>query len=100
MYLTVQQVSSYLQIKTSTIYAWVGQGRIPFVKIHGVIRFQQEEIDQWVESFRKNKEELPRASFRGKDRKDIDLLIAKAKWDVYNGRCGETRPISSPEKEN
>lgn len=100
MYLTVKQVSNHLQIKISTIYAWVAQGKIPCVKIHGVIRFRQEEIEQWVESFRKNGAELPRAGCRGKDRKDIDLLIAKAKWDVYNGRRGETRPISSPEKES
>jgi excisionase family DNA binding protein len=103
-YLTVKQVSHYLQIKPSTIDAWVVQGRIPSVKIHGVVRFQQEEIDRWVESFRKDETKtLPAkifpVDFRAEDQKDIDLLIAKAKREVYNPRRGETRPISSPRKE-
>lgn len=99
MYLTVKQVSHYLQIKPSTIYAWVVQGRIPFVKIHGVVRFRQEEIDRWVESFRKDGTKILSVDFRGEDQKDIDLLIEKARREVYNNRRGETRPISSPGKE-
>lgn len=99
MYLTVKQVSHYLQIKPSTIYAWVVQGRIPFVKIHGVVRFRQEEIDRWVESFRKDGAKILPVDFRGEDQKDIDLLIAKARREAYNSRRGETRPISSPGKE-
>lgn len=98
MYLTVQQVSSYLQVKTSTIYAWVGQGRIPFVKIHGVIRFQKEEIEQWVETFRK-KEHGPPLRLQRRVHQDVDTIIARVKGEVYNATRGETKPESAQRKE-
>jgi excisionase family DNA binding protein len=98
--LTIRELSQYLNIKRSTLYAWAAQGKIPHVKIHGVIRFQKEEIDAWVESFRKERlKKVPSPSFSGRDYKDIDTIIAKAKREVYNAHRGETRPISSPGKE-
>lgn len=100
MYLTVTQVSHHLQIKPSTIYAWVAQGRIPFVKIHGVIRFRQEEIDLWVASFQKEREKIPSLDFSKKNQRDIDLLIARTKQEVYNSSRGETKPKSAQGKED
>lgn len=75
MYLDIKELTQYLNIKTSTLYAWVAQGRIPAIKIHGLIRFQKEEIDAWGESFRKEKlKVVPSLSFAGKDYKDIDRI--------------------------
>ena len=53
--LTISQVSNLLNIKPSTLYAWVSQGKIPHVKIHGLIRFQSEDIQQWLTSFHAQK---------------------------------------------
>jgi excisionase family DNA binding protein len=96
MYLDIKELSRYLNIKRSTLYAWKAQGKIPFIKIHGLIRFQKEKIDAWIESFQKDglKNFLP--NFPGRNLKDIDALIEKAKREVYNAPRGETRPISSP----
>jgi excisionase family DNA binding protein len=98
MYLDVKELSRYLNIKPSTLYAWVTQGKIPYFKIHRLIRFRKDAIDAWLESFRKDGLKMPSASFVGKDYKDIDTVIARAKREVYNTHRGETRPISSLRK--
>ncbi len=95
MLLTIKEVAMSLQIKPATLYAWASQGRIPCIKIHGLIRFEKEEIDQWVEGFR----ERPKAAVSPRVRPgafDIDRVIARAKKATYNAHHGETRPRSSP----
>jgi excisionase family DNA binding protein len=100
IYLTPQQISHYLQIKISTIYAWVAQGKIPFIKIHGVIRFQKDEIDCWVETFRKKIPQLPfPLQLKKQTHQDINAVIARAKQGVYNAIRGETKPESAQRKE-
>lgn len=95
MLLTIKEVATRLQIKPSTLYAWAAQGRLPCFKIHGLVRFRREEIDQWLESFRERpKAEKSRPVRRSAS--DINRVIARAKRDVYNPRHGETRHRSSP----
>lgn len=94
-YWDVQRLSAYLNIKPCTLYAWAAQGRIPCLKIHGLVRFRKDEIDQWVESFR----ERPKATESPRMRAsafDIDRVIARAKRAAYNSPHGETRQRSSP----
>ncbi len=95
MLLTVKEVATSLQIKQTTLYAWAAQGRIPCIKIHGLVRFRKEEIDLWVDSFREQSKAAgpPRTHPRAFD---IDRVIARAKRAAYNARHGETRPRSSP----
>ena len=40
--LTVKDMATRLQVKEKTIYAWASQGKIPCVKVNGVIRFDAE----------------------------------------------------------
>ena len=94
----IKALSEYLQIKVSTLYAWTSQKKIPCIKIHGVIRFRKEEIDEWLDSFHRKKSEAAPMKFKGR-KSDIDSLIARAKREVYNGSCGETRPESAQRKE-
>lgn len=47
----VSALSHLLNIKPCTLYAWAAQGRIPCLKIHGLVRFQKKEIDKWMENF-------------------------------------------------
>ena len=94
-YPSIKDLSDYLNIKPSTLYAWAAQGKIPCLKIHGLIRFDREAIDHWLESFRsrqQNRVGIPRC--RGR-KVDLDPLIASAKREVYTARRGETRPKSS-----
>ena len=51
VWLTVNTLSQRLQIKSSTLYAWANQGKIPCRKIHGLVRFDPTEIDRWLASF-------------------------------------------------
>ena len=51
--LTIQQLSDYLSIKRSTLYAWVERGFIPHYKMNRLIRFKKEEIDTWLEDLKK-----------------------------------------------
>jgi excisionase family DNA binding protein len=95
--LTIAQVSELLHIKPSTLYAWVSQGKIPHVKIHGLIRFQAEEIQQWLASFHNQKANtLKLKGNKGRGLSHLDTIIVRAKEEAYNSRHGETRPRSSP----
>ena len=94
-FLTVKEVSQWLSIKPSTLYLWAGQGKIPCIVINGLIRFQKEELDTWLSSFRDEKP-ASRINFSKTGHDDIDTIIARAKKDLYTPRYGETRPTSSP----
>jgi len=90
MYLNIEELSQYLNIKSSTLYAWVAQGKIPHVKINRLIRFQKEEIDAWVESFRSG-DDRPKAILKYHKRRsheDIRALIDRAKREAYNTNHG------------
>jgi excisionase family DNA binding protein len=95
MLLTIRDLSDQLQIKASTLYAWASQGKIPSRKIHGLLRFDREEIQQWLVSFSKAPLPAPPSLLPGgTGNLDIDRLIARVKRDVYTPRHGETRPRS------
>ena len=96
MLLTIRDLSKQLQIKTSTLYAWAAQGKIPSRKIHGLLRFDAKEIQQWLASFDKAPIPAPSSLFASASGKlDVDRLIARTKRDVYTPCHGETRPRSS-----
>ena len=99
MFMDIKTLSEYLNIKTSTLYAWVSRKRIPYIKIGGLIRFRKEEIDPWVESFRKSSEKI-NVTHQNSDSREIDSLIESAKREAYNRNRGETRPKSALRKEN
>jgi excisionase family DNA binding protein len=51
-YLNIEELSEYLGIKKSTLYAKVAKRQVPYYKIDRLIRFKKTEIDRWVESLR------------------------------------------------
>ena len=95
MLLTIKDLAEQLRIKPSTLYAWASQGKIPCVRIHGLIRFRSEDIDEWLSGFAQHRPALPACKGRGGD---IDAVIAAAKRAIYNPRHGETGPALSPRK--
>ena len=83
--LTVTQVSRMLNIKASTIYSWVGLGKIPHVKIHGLIRFDPQDLRKWIDSFKNNQPmRLPNWHRKEVSLEDLECLIAEAKREAYN----------------
>lgn len=86
-YWDIKALSGYLNIKPGTLYAWVAQGRIPCLKIHGLLRFRPKEIENWVASFRVDP--TPRITRSTPSRgpsSELDTLIARAKGQAYNSQ--------------
>jgi excisionase family DNA binding protein len=99
MLLTVKDLAAWLNIRPSTLYLWVSQGKIPCQKIHGLIRFEQDAILRWLASFAT---EPSNSDCHIPDRNasiSVDDLIARAKRDVYTSVHGETITPSSTGKE-
>jgi excisionase family DNA binding protein len=47
--LIVEELAAYLQIRKSTLYKHVREGKIPYQKIDRHWRFRNEAIDRWLE---------------------------------------------------
>ncbi len=75
----IKDLSQFLKVKPSTLYAWAAQGKIPCVKIHGLIRFKSEEIEAWLESFRKMEPGKPFVIPKKTGHKNLNALIARVK---------------------
>lgn len=48
--LSVEQICDKLILKKSTVYLWVRNKKIPHVKINKSIRFNELEIDRWLQT--------------------------------------------------
>ncbi len=52
--ITVREVSALLGVKEKTIYQWAEQRQIPHYKINGALRFDMDEVQSWIKSFKKD----------------------------------------------
>lgn len=95
-YWDIRQLAEYLNVKPATLYAWAAQGKIPSLKLHGLLRFRQDEIDQWLESCRMTSRPAVPVPQKPRQRpvSNVDALIEQAKRAIYTER-GETS-IASP----
>ena len=98
MLLTINEVSTWLNIKRSTLYLWVAQGKIPCQRIHTLIRFEKQAIERWLASFRPPSRLLSASSKIAVD-PDLDALIEAAIREVYTPGHGETITPSPTGKE-
>jgi excisionase family DNA binding protein len=48
--ITVQEAAHFLCVSVSTLYGWVWQRKIPFVKIGRALRFEIVDLEHFVES--------------------------------------------------
>lgn len=44
----IHGLSSYLGVCINTIYSWVSQGTIPYIKLGRLLRFDLDKIDLWI----------------------------------------------------
>jgi len=44
----IAEVSQRLNVSVNTLYAWVNQRKIPFIKVGRLLRFDLSDIDGWV----------------------------------------------------
>ena len=47
-YLDIIDVSKLLKVEQKTIYNWVSQGKIPYLKANGRLLFLRDEIDEML----------------------------------------------------
>jgi excisionase family DNA binding protein len=52
-----EAAAKVLGIKTITVYKWVTERKIPFLKVGGALRFRPSALDAWL----KEREHLPEA---------------------------------------
>jgi excisionase family DNA binding protein len=87
--LDIDQLSSYLSIKKSSLYAKVERNEIPHFKIGNLLRFRKEDIDAWLEKSKVEVEDLGKEAARilnavGNNPIDIDQIV--------NNAIARTRP--------
>lgn len=46
--LTVKELAEVLRVHTQTIYEWMVNGKIPYIKLGRAVRFDPEAINQWL----------------------------------------------------
>ncbi len=64
-------------------------GKIPCVKIHGVLRFEEDAIKAWLQSFAVSPVAGEFVVPKKKPNDSIETLIARAKRAVYTSRPGK-----------
>jgi excisionase family DNA binding protein len=50
---TVRELSKILKVKEKTLYQWAELGQIPCIKLNGCLRFDMNELYQWIKSCKK-----------------------------------------------
>ena len=96
-FLTIKELSKLIKVKEKTIYYWASVGLIPCFKLNGVLRFDQEEIEQWI----KNSKIMPKGKkkFKPKVIKNTEInnivkkVIESVQGERYNALNGEARPV-------
>ena len=54
--ITIKEVSELLNVRPSTLYQWAELGQIPCMKLNGALRFDIEDVLNWIKSCKKNVE--------------------------------------------
>jgi excisionase family DNA binding protein len=50
--MTIQEAAEFLAVSVSTLYGWVWQRKIPFVKVGRALRFERADLDRFVQTNR------------------------------------------------
>lgn len=48
--LTIEETSNFLNIKVGTLYIWVHQRKIPFIKLGRNLAFSEEQLIEFIKS--------------------------------------------------
>jgi excisionase family DNA binding protein len=46
--LKTDEAAELLSIKPWTLRSWVSEGRIPFVKLGRLVRFNEKRLEEWI----------------------------------------------------
>ena len=107
-FIDINDLSRYLAIKPSRLYALVEAREIPHYKIGRLVRFKKPEIDLWMQSNKKecaDTGELSRSLLKSSKRPpmDADRIVKKAiesaRGERYNPPHGKPDRIKGLGKE-
>ena len=93
---TIKEVSVFLKIKESTIYSWVNNGSLPYYKLNGLLRFDMEEIGEWVKRSRQARHEAKTGLRRISKDQNIDSIINKAIDGITGNRYNQSKGKPGP----
>ena len=48
--LSCEELAQYLGISVWTIYQWINQRRVPYIKLGRLVKFRKVEIESWLAS--------------------------------------------------
>jgi excisionase family DNA binding protein len=51
---SIKELSQILDIKEKTLYQWAELGQIPCIKLNGCLRFDSDDIFEWIKSCKKD----------------------------------------------
>jgi excisionase family DNA binding protein len=107
-FLTIDELSEYLNLKRSKLYSLVETGELPHYRIGRLIRFRRDDVDRWMEGHRKEEVDTNRKAkgilkVVNTPRTDIDGLIKKSIEEVkglkYTPNHGRPDQIKGRRKE-
>lgn len=47
--LTISQVAAKLGISEGTLYNWISQKKIDYIKVNRQVRFSEEQLQRWID---------------------------------------------------
>lgn len=56
--ISIRELSELTGLSISTLYSWVSQKRIPYIKCGRLTRFDTKKIEQWIEKHSINPEDF------------------------------------------
>lgn len=75
--LTVEEISKILNCKPSSIYSWVKSGKIPALKINGLVRFCPSEVEEWLQKNKNKNQKVLKISNKNTGL-NVDNIVKKA----------------------
>lgn len=91
---TIKEVSKFLKVKESTLYSWVHNGSIPSYKLNGLLRFELDEVREWVKNSKPISNKVLISHKKSKD-SDLNGLIKRAIDDVTGKRYNPSKRESN-----
>ena len=46
--MNAEEAAKFLGIKKSTVYAWVAQRRLPYIKVGHLLKFRPRALERWL----------------------------------------------------
>jgi excisionase family DNA binding protein len=90
-FLSVKELGEYLHIKPATLYGKTEAGEVPHYKVGRLIRFKQDDIDEWMEKHRReplDANKRARRILKATDRSNVDVnRIVKKSIEEVKGKC-------------